>query len=93
MTKRLLTILVIGALGVGGATAVIASSIGSSSDEPVHMLPGGRVHRGTLPESETREKTDRSVTDQVPAKGRQRTSAAARGTRKEARTERTGVGE
>jgi hypothetical protein len=93
MTKRLLTVLVVGALAVGGATAVIASSISSSSDEPVHMLPGGRVHKGTLPGSEAREKTGRSVTDQVRTEGRKRPSAADRGTRKEARTERTGVGE
>ena len=53
MTKRALVIIVVAALALGGAAAVIASSISGSSDEPVHTLPGGEVHTGEMPPTDT----------------------------------------
>lgn len=52
MTKRALVIVVVAALALGGAAAVIASSI-SANDEPVHTLPGGGVHTGEMPQTGT----------------------------------------
>ena len=52
MTKRTLVILAVAAVMLAGAAAVIASSIGGSSDEPVHTLPGGQTHTGEMPQGE-----------------------------------------
>jgi len=46
MTKRALTILVVAILLVGGATAVIASSIGGSDASSGHVMPGGQIMNG-----------------------------------------------
>ncbi|SEH16232.1 hypothetical protein [Thermoleophilum album] len=49
MTKRALTILIVAVLAIGGATAVIASSLTGGGDEPVHTLPSGETHTGEMP--------------------------------------------
>ena len=46
MTKRALTILLVAILVVGGATAVIASSIGGSDPAPTHAMPNGQTMKG-----------------------------------------------
>ena len=44
MTKRALTMLIIAVLLVGGATAVIASSIGAGDQAAsTHVMPGGQT--------------------------------------------------
>ena len=47
MTKRGLIILIVAVLAVGGAAAVVASSIGDSTSEPaMHMMPNGGTMDG-----------------------------------------------
>ena len=68
MTKRALTILVIAVLLVGGATAVIASSLGGGDASPAtHVMPNGQSMNGdrmdgssmhTMPNDETMPDSD-----------------------------------
>lgn len=48
MTKRGLTILIVAVLAVGGGAAVIAVSVGGSSDTPaVHTMGNGQMMQGS----------------------------------------------
>ena len=47
MTKRALTMLVVAILLVGGATAVIASTLAAGGNTPTHSMPGGQTMSGS----------------------------------------------